>query len=60
MKAKKNSKSMKKYGAKLKILLDQQILTQMIIIKNILKSNLHELHEVIIVPRSVFNDENKQ
>ena len=50
---------MKKY-AKLKILLDQQILTQMIIIKNILKSNLHELHEVIIVPRSVFNDENKQ
>ena len=58
MKAKKNSKSMKKY-AKLKILLDQQILTQMIIIKNILKSNLHELHEVIIVPRSVFNNESK-
>ena len=34
---------MGKYGAKLKILLDQQIIIQMIMMKNIVKSNLIQM-----------------
>ena len=60
-----------KKGAKLKILLDQQIITQMVILKNIRKSSsfkmiIHlckkkrlELHDTVIFVRSVFNDDNK-
>ena len=61
---------MKKCGAKLKILLDQQIIIQMNIMRTIFKSNstqmmIHlwekmlKLHGIILVVRYVFNNENE-
>ena len=70
MKAETGWKYMKSYGAKLTILsLDQQIITQMIMMKNVRKSNSvqvmiclwkkKKLFDIIIVATSVFNDGNK-
>ena len=70
MKPKTDWKSMKK-GAKLKILLDQQIITQMVILKNIWKSSSFKMIIHLCqkkktraawhsnIARSVFNDDNK-
>ena len=56
---------MEKYGVKLNILLSQKIIiTHMIMIKHTWKSNLIQMisylwKKVVIVIRSVFNDNNK-
>ena len=52
---------MKNYGTESEILLDQQAIAKMIIIRNISKANLisWRLYNMIIVFRSIFHEGNK-